>query len=185
MRWLPVVTAAWLSFWPTSAYPQEREQPSVSELRARFEGAWRLEGTERAARQTIDRAIERAIRPMNFFIRPIARARLREGTFLNHRIELRFIGEDRLSVHFDDRDAHTTPIGRTLMRQRADGERMRVTQRFRPGGQLEQVFQTDSGTRWYVYRPLDDDRMRIETTTHGPRMPEPMLFALEYRRERL
>jgi hypothetical protein len=144
---------------------------------APFDGVWRLDHPNDEGRRIVDRAIDRAVEPMNYFVRAIAADRLREGTHINRRITLR-AADDRLTVQFDDRDAYTTRIGRTTRQQG-----MRVTQRLRPNGQLEQVFETDEGTRWYVYTPLADGRMRVETTTGSPRMPEPMVFSLVYRRE--
>ncbi len=170
--------------WPGAARLQEAEPgDELSEARGRFDGAWRMVQSAREGQRLIDRAIDQAISPMNYFIRPLARSRLREGTHLNRRIELRFDEGNRLTVRFEDRDSYTTRIGRTERRRNESGEAMRVTQRIRPSGQLEQVFETDSGTRWYVYTPSAEGRMRIETTTNGPRMPRPMHFALDYRRE--
>lgn len=153
------------------------------ERRQQFEGTWRLDHTPEEGGRILDAAADRAASAMNYFIRSIARGRLREGTHLNRRIVLRFEEGDRIFVQFDGRDSYTTRIGRTERRRGEDGEEMRVTQRFRDNGSLEQVFETDSGTRWYVYTPLPDGRMRVETTTGSPRMPQPMYFTLDYRRD--
>jgi hypothetical protein len=144
---------------------------------ARFDGTWVLDHSPAEANRILDRGVERAVSAMNYFVRGIARSRLRDGTHLNRRIALAFEGGERITVRFDDRSSYTTRLGRTERR-----EEMRVTQRFRPNGALEQVFETDEGTRWYVYTPLPDGRLRVESTTHGPRMPQPMYFVLEYRR---
>lgn len=153
--------------------PATAQAPSA----ATFEGVWRLDHTNEEGRRIVDRAIDRCVGAMNYFFRGIAADRLREGTHLNRRITLD-VNEDRLTVRFDDRDSYTSRIGRTV---RQNG--LRVTQRLRPSGELEQVFEGDEGTRWYVYTPLPDGRLRVETTTGSPRMPEPMHYALEYRRE--
>jgi len=60
---------------------------------------------------------------------------------------------------------------------------MRVTQRFHADGRLEQVFQTDQGTRWNVYRSTGEGRMRVQATTQGMMMPEPMVFTFDYQRD--
>ena len=170
-----------MALWPPTAHPQSDD--GVAAARARFDGSWRLAGSATQARRTIERAVDRAVDAMPFFARPIARPRLLEGTPVVRRIELRFGEDDRLAVSFDGR-RYETPIGQTRIRRRAsDGERMRVTQRVRPSGQLEQVFQTDSGTRWWVYTATGEDELRLESTTDSDRMPQPLHFTLDYRRD--
>lgn len=169
------------SAWPSVARPQGED---VAGARARFEGRWRLAVAEPRANQTIDQAVARAADAMPFFARGIARGRLREGTPLIRRIDVTFdAAGEQLAVAFDGR-RYETPIGRTVFRTRpSDGERLRVTQRVRPSGQLEQVFQSDGGTRWYVYTATGEGTMRMDSTTDSDRMPQPMVFALDYRRE--
>jgi hypothetical protein len=180
-RLLPAVILVVLAAWPSSARLQEADP--MAEHRERLAGTWRLAVSTERARQTVNRAVDRAVDAMAFFVRPIARDRLRDGTPLIRVIELRFHDDGRATVEFDGR-AYTTHIGRTEVRRRAsDGERLRVTQRWRPNGQLEQVFQSDGGTRWYVYQSTGPDRMRLESTTDSDRMPQAMRFALDYRRE--
>ncbi len=179
-----------LVIWPSPALPQDRPvsaiddaQPDDTDARRRsFEGTWQLTQSPSDARRAVERAVERAVAPMSFFIRGIARGRLREGTPIQRRITLAFQGDDRLSVRFGEADGYTTAIGRTEVRTNPEGQRMRVTQRFRPSGQLEQVFETDQGTRWYVYTPTGDGRLHLETTTGSPRMPQAMYFQLDYHR---
>lgn len=178
---LPFAALLAVAAWPSSAALQDADE--VAAFRERFEGTWRLTVSQQRAQQTVNQAVDRAVDAMPFFFRPVARDRLREGTPVVRRIELDFRDDGRLSVSFDGR-RYTTRIGRTERARRArDGEPMRVTQRLRDSGQLEQVFQTDSGTRWYVYTATGDDRMRVESTTNSDRMPQPLRFRLDYRRQ--
>ena len=166
--------------WPATARPQAGDD--LETARARFEGTWQLVGGSSRAQQVVNRAVDQAVDAMPFFYRGIARDRLRDGTPVVRRIELTFGDAGALAVSFDGR-RYETPIGQTRTRTRAsDGERMRVTQRLRPDGQLEQVFQTDTGTRWYVYRATGPDALRVESTTNSDRMPQPLHFALDYHR---
>jgi hypothetical protein len=141
-----------------------------------------MEQSSGQARTIVDEAIEQAVNAMNFFIRGIARSRLREGTPVHERIDLAVRG-DEVTVRFDGTDGYTTHLGRTEVRTNPSGIHMRVTQRFRSNGQLEQSFVTDQGTRWYVYTLLRDGRLRVATTTDSPHMPQPMSFLLDYRRD--
>ncbi|MGE0790491.1 MAG: hypothetical protein AB7S26_32740 [Sandaracinaceae bacterium] len=152
-----------------------------SDASATFTGTWRLGTSMTEAEREVDQAVDRAVSAMQFFERPIARDRLRSGTTVNRTIVLAFHGE-RATVRFATGDSYTTQLGHTERRVE-DGEAMRVTQRVRSDGSLEQVFQTDSGTRWYVYRPQDDGTLRVEVITNSDRMPQAMRFTLPYRRE--
>lgn len=188
----PALVLAALVVWPAVAHPQDGQDGQnaggpdgdggASPTAERLGGTWRLAMAPERAEQVIDRAVDRAVDAMAFFVRPIARDRLGDGTPLIRVIDLEFHDDDRVTVELDGR-SYTTPLGRTVVRQRpSDGERLRVTQRLRSDGRLEQVFQSDGGTRWYVYRPQGPDRLRVESTTDSERMPQPMRFTLEYRR---
>ena len=50
-------------------------------------------------------------------------------------------------------------------------------------GRLEQVFQTDQGTRWNVYRITGDGQMQMDATTQGMMMPQPLHFVFDYARQ--
>ncbi|MEC7523115.1 MAG: hypothetical protein VYE22_24770 [Myxococcota bacterium] len=157
--------------------------PAVAQTdgRAQVEGTWVLAQPADQAERVVDRAASRAADAMSFFVRAIARSRLREGTTVNRRIVLSFDG-DQVTVRFSDGSAFTTPLGQTVRRRDPEGEMMNVTARFRDDGALEHVFQTDGGTRWYVFHPEGDGRLRVEVVTDSPRMPEAMRFTLSYRR---
>ena len=148
-------------------------------------GSWHLAGSRADAEAARDAAVERAVNAMSYFVRAIARPRLRDGTSIDDGIELTFEADDRLRVRFSGRDGrseYVTTLGRTESRARADGSTIRVTQRLHEDGSLEQVFQTDGGTRWYVYHPRPDGTLQVEITTDSDRMPEAMRFTLTYRR---
>lgn len=162
------------------ADPPDSGEPAQQQAAQRFEGTWRLAQPRDEAQQVVSEAVEDAANQFNFMIRGIARSRLREGTPVHSRVEVSFEG-DQVTVRFGD-ESYTTTLGRTEVRRNPEGEEMRVTQRIRPNGQLEQVFETEGGTRRYVYTPLSDGRMRIATTTDSPQMPQPMYFMLDYRR---
>lgn len=169
------------ALFPSPAQMQDSADDSqLAQQRARFDGTWRLETPRARANGILDRAADEAANAMNFFVRGIARSRLREGSHLYSEVGLRFSDDGRLTVRFADEQSYTTRIGRTERRRNRDGEERRVTQRFRPNGQLEQVFETDSGTRWYVWTSTGDGRLRLEVTTNSPQMPQPMVYTLDY-----
>lgn len=171
-----------LALWP--ARSEVRAQDSggqFDQLRERFDGVWVLAVPAASARQTVDNAIERAVRAMNMLLRGVARPMIRDNTPINQSIELRFRSGNNVFCRFDTGATYTTPLGATRNGESLDGATLRVTQRFRDGG-LEQVFQADQGTRWNVYHRLPDGRMRVDATTQGDMMPQPLRFSLTYRR---
>ena len=176
------LAAGTLALWPADARLQDAAS-RYDQYRERFHGTWVLAMGPEAAQRSIDRAIERAVGAMSFFVRGVARPLLRDNTPLNRRIVLEFRGDGRLRCRFPDTgfDA-TTRIGRTERARTQDGDPMRVTHRFRDDGRLEQVFQAERGTRWNVYRRTGDDRITVASTVQGEMMPQPMRFSLRYRR---
>lgn len=154
---------------------------SAQDARAQVQGTWVLAQPAEQAERVVDRAAETAANAMSFFVRAIARSRLREGTRVNRRIVLEFDGDD-VTVRFSDGSTFTSPLGRTVRRRDREGELMNVTARFRDDGSLEHVFQTDGGTRWYVFTPRGDEGLEVQVITDSPRMPQAMRFTLRYRR---
>lgn len=182
LHWAPLWVLCVLLAPSSAALQDVPTDPTTDAQRAAWAGTWQLATPTEQAATAIDRAAERAANALNYFIRPVARTRLREGTSLHTEIELSFDGEGRLTVRFGDGDRYTTRIGATERRRDRHGRDLRVTQRFRPTGELEQVFETDSGTRWYVWVPTGDRRVRLEVTTGSPQLPEAMRFSLDYRK---
>lgn len=171
------------ALFPSPAEVQDATDASQTpEQRARFEGTWRLATPRGEANAILDRAADTAANAMSFFVRGIARSRLRDGSQLFEEVSLHLSDDGRLTVRFAHEQTYTTRIGRTERRRNREGEERRVTQRFRPNGQLEQVFETDGGTRWYVWTSTGEDRLRLDVTTNSPQLPHPMVYTLEYRR---
>ena len=181
-RFVPVLASllfAGAAFAPVAS-TQERSS-EFETMRTRFEGTWILAVPQARARQTVDRAIDRAVNAMSFFMRPIARPMIRDNTPVNRQITLAFLSNNRIRVTFDTGATYTTTVGRPARGETLEGDPMTVTQRFRDGT-LEQVFQADQGTRWNVYTSTGEGRLRIAATTSADMMPRPLVFQLDYRR---
>ncbi|MFK7989403.1 MAG: hypothetical protein AB8I08_25530 [Sandaracinaceae bacterium] len=180
-----VIALVVMAGWPSDASTQDAPPPSpvtpFDEHQARFEGVWELATPAPRARRVVDQSIERTVAAMNFFVRGVARGQLRDNTPINRRITLRFESGQRVGVHFSETNLRVTSrIGRTRRTQH-DGTEIRVTQRFR-GDVLEQVFETDEGTRWNTYHSTGDGTLRLDAVTQGMMMPEALRFSLDYRR---
>lgn len=183
-----LAAVASIGAWPAPAQPQDAPAPAApsprfQEFRGRFHGVWRLSIPQARARQIVDGAIEQTVNAMNFFVQGIARGQLRDNTPLNQRIDLVFLDDERITVVFDQRHRYTTRIGRRHRFRTPEGDELRVVQRLRDDGKLEQVFETDRGTRWNVYEITGENELRVAATTQGMMMPQPLYFTLDYRRE--
>lgn len=166
----------------TQDAPAQPAQRTEAELRRLLDGAWYLVGSESAGQATIDRAIERAVADMNFFLQGVTRSQLREKTPLNRRIDLDFPSDGQITVVFDQRFTYTTRPGVAQSFTLPDGASVEVTQYFRDG-HLEQYFGHSLGRRWNAYRLSDDGQtMTVTATQQGPMMPTPVHFSLEYRK---
>lgn len=159
--------------------------PLFEQFRQRFHGVWRRTTPDARARQIVDRAIEQAVGAMNFFVRGIARDQLRENTPTTERIDLLFGQDGRITVMFDGDPGrrYTTRVGRTARVRTPAGDEMRVTQRLHEDGRLEQLYATDMGTRWHVYRSTGDGQLRMEATTQASLLPQPLHFAFDFARD--
>lgn len=182
---LPALIVLGVAFWSSPAQPQAASgDAQFQQYKQRFHGVWRRSTPEARARQVVDRAIEQAVDAMNFFARPLARSQLKDNTPLNPRIDLLFGDDGRITVMFDG-DAqrrYTSRPGRTVRVSSPGGDAMRMTQRFHDDGRLEQVFETDLGTRWNVYQATGDGQMRLSATSQGMMMPQPVHFTFDYAR---
>jgi hypothetical protein len=171
-----------LTALPTPAHLQEGGDAGghLQELATRFEGRWQLSVSRGSAQSTIDAAVERVVGAMNYFLRGIARPRLRDATPIDSYYRFEFGDDDRVTVHFEGRDRFTTPLGRTRRYRTDDGTALRVTIRER-GDALETVFQTDEGNRWYAFR-ANGATLTMTATTTGSMLPQAMRYQLTYRR---
>ena len=182
LAWLVLVGAlAFGAMVPPTAEVQDGNAARFTELRERLDGHWVLAVSQAQAQQTVDQAIERAVAAMNMLLRGVARPLIRDATPVNRFIVLQFADPDRITCRFDTGRSYTTPLGATRTGDSNNGETLRVTHRYRDGS-LEQVFEADQGTRWNLYRPLPDGRVRVDATINGDMMPQPMRFSLTYRR---
>ncbi len=175
-RWAWPLSLVALTLWLATAHAQAPDDTPDE----RVLGAWTLASSEAEARRLVNAAVNETANAMDFFVRGFARSRLRQGTPVRERIEIRRPDGERVTVRFD-RETYTTTLGRAEVRRNPAGEPVQVTARFGRDGELVQVFETAQGTRTYVYRPTDEG-LRVTTRTESPRLPRPMVFTLEYRR---
>lgn len=160
--------------------PAQTTARTEDELRRLYTGAWYLTVSRASARATIDRAIERCVMDMNYFVQNLAREQLTANTPVNERLDIGF-PDGNIWVSFDQRYEYTTAPGIATTFDIEGSGNVEIRQYFRDG-HLEQYFDAALGERWSVYE-LDaaGTTMTVTATQQGPMMPTPMTFTLSYR----
>jgi hypothetical protein len=152
---------------------------AVAARAADFSGTFRLVPEES---DDIDAAIERAIRPMGFVIRPFARRRLRKINTPCARLTIG-ASADAVVVVGDAQAPIRTPLnGVPISWKREDGEPFTVSAAW-DGGVFEQTFASGTGRRINRYSLSADGRMlTMHVAVSGGGLPGTLVYTLVYQR---
>ena len=159
--------------------PRLRSRGLDSPLRAPA-GRYRL---DRGASDDVDRAVEAVVRRMNFIARPIARARLRGADPLYERVTIAIVPAG-VSTRFDAHAAIVSPLDGVPVRwTRENGDVFLVSTRLQ-ADRLIQTFTGREGERENIFTLGPDLRtLTVNVTVSNPRLPQPLVYRLVYRRE--
>ena len=144
-----------------------------------FSGTFRLLPSQS---DDVDGAIERAIQPMGFVIRPFARSRLRRINTPYPRIvihttadRVEFVGDPRAPIE-------TLANGRPIAWKREDGEPFSVSTAW-DSGVLQQTFVSGTGRRVnrYTLSP-DGGTLTMRVLVSGGGLPGTLAYTLVYQR---
>lgn len=166
-----------------SADPKQSD-PSVDPGLQRYVGTYEYAGGD-AEIDALDDAIDQVVSQMNFFVRGIARRRLRKPNLPSKRVVITVengqIGIDRPGQPKVSAPADGKPV---QWRNPDDGEVFQVRQGIDEDGHLYQRFKGDDSTSRNEFR-LDDDgkKLTIHTEITADRLPAPLRFDMTYRRE--
>ncbi len=163
--------------------------PSIAEADAlklalqRFAGTYRYVGGDEEI-EALDRAIDQVVSQMNFFIRGIARRRLRApnlpskelGVFLEKgQIRIDRPGQPEVSAPADGK-----PI---TWRHPSDGDVFRVSHGIDDQGALYQRFEGERSVSLNRFILSESDkRVTIHTVITADRLPAPLRFKMTYER---
>jgi hypothetical protein len=132
----------------------------------------------------VDKAIEKAIEPMNFIVRAVAKGRL-QGT--NHPYKTVTISSegDKISITTDGRAPIVGANGATFKWTRPeDGEKLDVMLKL-AGNKLEESFTSPDGKRVNVFETsADGKKMSMHVTVTSGKLPKPMTYKLGYKRDK-
>jgi hypothetical protein len=168
----PAVASAAAAIAPAAA---------ASDPRLRLAGVYRYTNDPRDA-AALDAAADRATDGMSFFIRGIARGRLREGLHPQPTITLTFAG-GTIAIETQRGRLQAPDTGATVTVRGHDGHPVRVSHRLVGDGivQLLAADQMNCRTEYHLSADGRTLTMRVLVTT--PQLPHPITYALVYRRQ--
>lgn len=148
---------------------------------AQLAGAYRYVGGKKQ-RELLDARIEEVVDELNFFVRSIARRRMKHANQIPSLLEISTIG-DKLRVDIPGlRPIVSEADGRTFVWRDQYGEDVKVRQRI-VGRTLTQHFQGKDGARDISYRlSSDGQRLWFSVTISSRWLPFPLQYQLSYRR---
>lgn len=169
---ITLVIVASVSVASGQVAPEDRGAPALT-------GRYVLAGASEEARETVHRAIDEAVGEMSFFVRRVARSRLREKNPVRRELEIDVSG-DMVTVAYGDQ-RYRSPEGR-WQTVTATGEQVQLLHQLR-GNRLYQTFRSDDGEKLTVYTLSDDGRfLWLDVTVRSPQLPSPLTYRLSYRR---
>ncbi len=147
---------------------------------ASFEGTFRHLGGS-SDRKALEQAIDEATADMSFFVRKIARARLRSRLSIPSWQTFRFEGSD-LTIGSPNGSVTAPTSGAVTKTTNQNGDAIEVSHHLR-GTTIRQVVTTEEGRRETTFA-LDPEtgRLRVEVTISSDALPNPIRYRLTYGR---
>lgn len=164
------------------AWPLLAQSGPSAELQAKMTGRFHVAEAATALEQRLAGAIERAIEPMSFIARPIARSRLRSVVYYCQRYEMAL---DAQTVHVacDDRPR----IDRRLDNSEGPVAGLQaepVDVKVEVGADtVELAIAGSDGTRTTTYRFGDDGTLAVSVEVVSASLARPVTWKVHYRRD--
>ena len=138
---------------------------------------------DRKASDNVEKAIQAAVKDMNFITKPIARGRLNKTNQPYQRVIIATAGANTV-ITIDSLPPRQAPSNGTPIdwKRPADGEKMKLSMKW-DGGHLVETFKPEDGQRVneYVLSP-DGSTLTMHVTITSPRLPKPLKYNLVYRK---
>jgi len=134
--------------------------------------------------KALDRAIDEVVDQMNFFIRGIARRRLRAPNLPSKEVSV-FIEKGQIRIHRPGQPEVSAPAdGKPITwRHLTDGDVFQVSHGIDDEGVLYQRFEGErSVSRNRFVLSEDEERLTIHTAITADRLPSPLRFKMTYER---
>ncbi len=160
---------------PAAAEPTRPAEQATNDA---CSGDFRYSGgdSQRAAR---DAAIDGVVSDMNFFVRGIARSRLKKATKISPSVAVSRDGEN-LVVLIDGKRYSAPLSGKGVEVTNAEGDKMTLTHREK-NGRIDQTFRAKDGGRKNMLR-CQGDKLELQVTIFSPRLPREIKYRLSYKK---
>jgi hypothetical protein len=178
-----LIVAAGLGGWAVlSADGSEANTSEPTSAGARLEQSLRYAGGEQG-RTAVEKAIDDATEDMSSLVRGVARRRLREANPIIEELGFSLSGDPLRASWVGGRIIETPASGEAVDWTDQFGDDVKVSQRWSDGELVQRMFD-DNGSRTNVYRFSEDgQRMTMSVTIEASRLPEPIRYRLEYRKQ--
>ena len=172
-RFATLLTAASLVVAPLAATTLQAQPGSIA-------GTFTL---DRQASDNVEKAINSAVKDMNFVTRPIARGRLNKTNQPYQTVTIATSGANT-TVTIDKLPPRTAPSNGTPINwtRPADGEKMKLSMKWE-GSHLIETFKPEDGQRVTEYSLSPDGAtLTMHVTITSPRLPKPLQYKLVFRK---
>jgi hypothetical protein len=144
-----------------------------------------LQGTytlDAAASDDVNKAIEDAVKEVNFFFRPIARSNLRKINVSPKQISISFIDTD-VSIKNDQHPPVRTPVNGVPVDWKREGEEKVKVSTVWENGNLKRTFEAGAGQRINTYiLSTDGKTLTLQVKVTSSHLPQPLTYKLVYKR---
>lgn len=163
---------------------QEQPRPSVDPALQKYVGTYRYVGGDKEI-EALDQAIDDVVSQMNFFIRGIARRRLRKPNMPSKKVTIAIENGEIVIDRPGQPEVSAPADGKPITwRHPDDGEVFEVRHGIDEKGVLYQRFKSDrSVSRNEFVLGEDGKTLTIHTEITADRLPAPLRFDMTYRRE--
>lgn len=147
-----------------------------------FEGSFRSVAEPDEARGEIDKAIDRVVRRMGFFVRGFARSKLRDSTEPCRRMTFDFRGET-VAIQCDGKKPAVAPADGTPVRWTSDSGKKLVLVHKVDGRSILQEFRGEKGRRRNLFEIDEAGKvLEVHVAIISDRLPGPIRYRRLFRR---
>lgn len=144
-----------------------------------LEGVWQVQGAENT-QATLDTAVEEVVQEMNFFIRKIARSKLKEQAQvcetwnfaeMNNNFSWQCDQDETFELASAAKDQSVTKKdGSTFTGTIENGDNYIAT-----------ILTSDKGVRTNMWKKISDSEMQYTATIESEKLPQPLTWTLNYK----
>jgi len=144
-----------------------------------LEGVWQVQGAENT-QETLDTAVEEVVQEMNFFIRKIARSKLKEQAQVCNTWNFAVLNNNFSWQCDQDETFELANAAKDQSVTKADGSTFTGTLN-RGDNYITTVLTSDKGVRTNMWKKISDSEMQYTATIESEKLPQPLTWTLNYK----